>query len=298
MVTCIGILGIFLIDEKKTALPEGKRSYWGNLVYSFRPSVMRENMLLYAVIGAFAIFNVSINIFMPYLILYYEKSLGMTDYVMIMAPAIVLAAVATFFYGKLYDLLGFKSSVVPSVLLLGAGYILLYAERAAGIVFAGSLLMMSGYLTGMAVFGAMIRDQIPEKKAGQFQGIRIIGQVLIPGVIGPVIGAAVLYDAEQIVNSDGTTSFLPNRKIFLAALAAALVLLLALVLIFRMMRNGHYRLLSRSGEELSEAGKGDQGYPRPQMRRDSFYSLNGEWQLNGRKILSGRLALKRNGWQK
>ena len=106
MVTCIGILGIFLIDEKKTALPEGKRSYWGNLVYSFRPSVMRENMLLYAVIGAFAIFNVSINIFMPYLILYYEKSLGMTDYVMIMAPAIVLAAVATFFYGKLYDLLG------------------------------------------------------------------------------------------------------------------------------------------------------------------------------------------------
>lgn len=292
-VTCIGILGIFLIDEKKTALPEGKRSYWGNLVYSFRPSVIRENVLLYAVIGAFAVFNVSINIFMPYLILYYEKSLGMADYVLIMAPAIVLAAVVTFFYGKLYDLLGFKSSVVPSVLLLGAGYILLYAGRAVGIVFAGSFLMMSGYLTGMAVFGAMIRDQIPEKKAGQFQGIRIIGQVLIPGVIGPAVGAAVLHDAEQIVNSDGTTSFLPNRNIFLAALAAALVLLLVLGLIFRMMRNGHYRLLSRAGEELLEAGKGDQeraqernqGYPRPQMRRDSFYSLNGEWQLNGRKIL-------------
>ena len=292
-VTCIGILGIFLIDEKKTALPEGKRSYWGNLVYSFRPSVIRQNVLLYAVIGAFAVFNVSINIFMPYLILYYEKSLGMTDYVMIMAPAIVLAAIVTFFYGKLYDLLGFKSSVVPAVLLLGAGYILLYAGRAVGVVFAGSLLMMSGYLTGMAVFGAMIRDQIPEKKAGQFQGIRIIGQVLIPGVIGPAVGAAVLHNAEQIVNSDGTTSFLPNRNIFLAALAAAAVLLLALLLIFRMMRNGHYRLISRSGEELQEAWEGDQGrnqgkrnhtYPRPQMRRESFYSLDGEWLLNGRRI--------------
>ena len=35
-------------------------------------------------------FGISINIFMPYLILYYEKTLGMTNYVMIMAPAIVL----------------------------------------------------------------------------------------------------------------------------------------------------------------------------------------------------------------
>jgi hypothetical protein len=41
--------------------------------------------------------------------------------------------------------------------------------------------------------------------------------VLIPGVIGPANGAAVLRDAETIVNSDGTTSFNPNANIFLAA---------------------------------------------------------------------------------
>lgn len=324
-VMLIGLLGFFLIDEKEAAPSAEKKSYWANLVYSFRPSVMGENVLLYAVIGAFALFNISINIFMPYLILYYEKSLGMADYVMIMAPAIVLAAVVTVFYGKLYDLLGFKSSVIPAVLLLAAGYVLLYMGRAVGIVFAGSLLMMSGYLTGMAVFGAMIRDHIPEKKAGQFQGIRIIGQVLIPGIIGPGIGAAVLHDAEEIVNSDGTTSFLPNRNIFMAALAAAALLLAALWLIFRMMRNGHNPLLSESGEELlaergafrgsgrsaqrlagDGAGRTDRAgaerrkgtdkvnkgkgkiwntYPRPQMRRDSFFPLNGEWKLNGSEIL-------------
>lgn len=291
-VMLIGVLGFFLIDEKEPAPAAGKKSYWANLVYSFRPCVMRENVILYAVIGAFALFNISINIFMPYLILYYEKSLGMADYVMIMAPAIVLASAVTVFYGKLYDLLGFKSSVIPAILLLGAGYVLLYMGRAVGIVFAGSFLMMCGYLTGMAVFGAMIRDHIPEKKSGQFQGIRIIGQVLIPGIIGPGIGAAVLHDAEQIVNNDGTTSFLPNRNIFMAALGAAVVLLGALWLIFRMMRLGHYSLLSESGEELL-AGRGEvQGsgrssntYPRPQMRRDSFYPLNGEWKLNGSKIL-------------
>ena len=84
--------------------------------------------------------------------------------------------------------------------------------------------MMSGYLTGMAVFGAKIRDLIPENRSGQFQGVRIIGQVFIPGLIGPAIGAFVLRNAEEITNSDGTISFLPNAGIFLAALIVILLL--------------------------------------------------------------------------
>lgn len=278
-VMLIGAAGIFLIEEKKSLRAGARQSYWGNLAYSFRPSVMRENLLLYAVIGAFAIFGISINIFMPYLILYYEKTLGMTNYVMIMAPAIVLAAVITAFYGKLFDLLGFKLSVVPAIVLLMTGYVLLYTGTATWVVFIGSLLMMTGYLTGMAVFGAMIRSHIPEQRAGQFQGIRIIGQVLIPGICGPAIGAYVLRDAEQIVNSDGTTSFLPDRSIYMAALLTAGLLLAVLCLIFGMMRRGHYQLTSESGDPVWDC------YPRPQMRRDNYFCLGGEWLLNGRKIL-------------
>ncbi len=291
----IGVLGIVLIDEKPGLTGRREDGYFATVIHSFRPSVIKGNPLLYAVIGAFAIFGISIQIFMPYLILYYEKTLGMTNYVFIMAPAIVIAAVITAFYGKLYDLLGFRSSVVPTVLFLIVGYVLLYVGTGTGIVFIGSLLMMTGYLTGMAIFGAMIRSNIPEKKAGQFQGIRIIGQVLVPGIVGPAIGAFVLRNAEQIVNSDGTTSFLPNRNIYLAALVAAVLLLAVLYLIFAMMRNGHNRLLSQSGEalmkQLSEnekAGAADMvwnQYPRPQMKRESFCSLNGIWELNGKEIL-------------
>ena len=81
-------------------------------------------------------------------------------------------------------------------------------------VFIGSLFMMSGYLAGMAVFGASIRDYTPVGKSGMFQGLRIFSQVLIPGVIGPAIGAAVLKNAETVINNDGTESFLPNENIF------------------------------------------------------------------------------------
>ncbi|MCI5873432.1 MAG: MFS transporter [Clostridiales bacterium] len=284
-VLAIGILGLFLIvDKPEIAHTYGEYHYLEMVCYSFRPRALAENKLLYAVIGAFAVFNISIQIYMPYLILYYEKGIGMTNYVLILAPAIVIATVITAFYGRLFDMLGFKSSVMPTVLILMAGYVLLYFGRKTGVVFIGSLLMMAGYLTGMAVFGAMIRNHIPEQKAGQFQGIRMIGQVLIPGIIGPAIGAAVLSDAEVVLNNDGTTSFLPDECIFLAAFLAALCLLFILAAIFHMMRHGHYRLISEAGERVLAGEECWKDYPRPQLKRQNWVNLNDGWKLNGNDI--------------
>ena len=228
----IGIIGWFLIEDapdlKKSTQPIGEV-----LAYSFRPSTIRENWELYAILGAFAVFGISIQVFMPYLIIYYEQTLQMPDYVLIMAPAIILAAVVTAFYGRVYDRKGFFFSIVPVMAMLMGGYVLLFFFTGTAPVFIGSLLMMSGYLTGMSVFGAKIRDLIPENRAGQFQGVRIIGQVFIPGLIGPFIGSAVLRNAEVITNSDGTTSFLPNRSIWLAAFIVAVILCLVMEIIRR-----------------------------------------------------------------
>ena len=224
--TLIGVLGCFIIEDapglKKEEAPLGS-----TLLYSFRPSTFAQNRELYAVLGAFAVFGISIQIFMPYLIIYYEQTLKLSNYVMIMAPAIIVAAAVTALYGRVIDRRGFAFSIVPSIGMLTAGYIILYFFTQTAPVFIGSLLMMSGYLTGMAVFGSRIRALIPENRSGQFQGVRIIGQVFIPGLIGPAIGAAVLKNAEVIVNSDGTTSFLPNRNIWLAAMIVIIVLALA-----------------------------------------------------------------------
>ena len=234
-VVLIGVLGLFLIKDTAVKIPEN-RHYFANIVYGFRPSVMGQNKVLYATLVAFAVFGISIQIFMPYLILYYQVSLQMEDYVLIMAPAIILASVATAFYGRLYDRVGFARSAAPALGLLLVGYGVLYFCRATVPVFIGSLLMMTGYLAGMAVFGAMIRDYTPENKAGMFQGLRIVGQVLIPGIIGPAIGSAVLKNADTIVNDDGTTSFIPNVNIFLAAAVVAVLVFVALIPILKLKK--------------------------------------------------------------
>ena len=222
-VTAIGILGIFIIKEPD--VKPIKESYLGGIVYGFRPKTIKGNPTLYISLAAFIIFNISIQIFMPYLIIYYEVTLGMSNYVLIMAPAIIIASVVTALWGKLYDKKGFTFSGLIAIIILLMGYIILYLTKTTLPVFIGSLLMMSGYLAGMAVFGAVIRDNTPIGKAGRLQGVRIFSQVLIPGVVGPYIGKTVLQNAQTIINSDGTSSFVPNKNIFLAA-AIAIVLVL------------------------------------------------------------------------
>ena len=231
IVTLVGIAGLFLVDE--ACGQPVKLGYWQSVIYGFRPSTVRENPSLYLHLLGFILFNISIQIFMPYLILYYEVSLGMENYVLVMAPAIILAAAVTAFWGKYYDGCGFRPSAAIALIWLCVGYTLLFTFRNTVLVFLGSLFMMCGYLSGMAVFGAKIREKTPAGKAGMLQGARIFSQVLIPGVVGPFIGKTVLRSAELIQNSDGTVSFIPNANIFLTALIPAAIVLAGILLTSR-----------------------------------------------------------------
>ena len=218
VVLAIGVAAIFLVED--APIEKSDENYLANVIYGFRPSTVAQHKGLYITLVTFVIFNISIQIYMPYLIIYYEVSLALANYVLIMAPAIILAAVFTAFWGKKYDSKGFKYAASVALIGLAGGFAILFLFRNTALVFIGSLLMMCGYLSGMAVFGAKIRDLTPEGYAGRLQGVRIFSQVLVPGVIGPFIGKTILANADIIVNSDGTTSFVPNANIFLGALIA------------------------------------------------------------------------------
>ena len=235
VVVALGVAGFFLIKDTGVKIAENQ-NYFANIFYGFRPSVIKANKPLYMTLLLLALFNISIQIFMPYLILYYTEALGLADYVLIFAPAIILSAVFTALYGKVYDKYGFKTAIIPTLAMLMVGYGILYVVRGTAMVFIGSLIMMCGFIGTGAIIGALIRDCTPENKAGMFQGLRIVGQVLIPGVVGPAIGAAILSGAETVVNGDGTTSFIPNENIFLGAFIAAIAAWVVLIPLFKLLR--------------------------------------------------------------
>ncbi len=231
VVIALGIAGFFIIEEPNV-VREHNTSLIAETLYSFRVSTVKTNPVFYVAILAFAIFNISIQIFMPYLIIYYEVSLELENYVLIMAPAIIIAGGVTAIYGRYYDKAGFTRAVIPTVASLCVGYLILIFSRAVPLVFVGSLFMMIGYLSGMAIFGALLRDRTPPERAGAFQGIRIVGQVLIPGIIGPAIGSMLLSNADVIISSDGRESFIPNVNIFIGALGVAVIAFLGIYAVY------------------------------------------------------------------
>lgn len=88
----------------------------------------------------------------------------------------------------------------------------------------GGVTELGGGMVISACCNGLIRDYTPAGKAGLFQGIRIVFQVLLPMVTGPYIGAAVIRGTGMTYEDLGTVKQVPTAEIFLAA-AAALVLL-------------------------------------------------------------------------
>ena len=234
IVLAVGVLAAVLMRDSN---PEPRRdaSYLSEVAYGFKPSAMRENRMLYLVLAMYCIFAVAMQVFMPYYVLYLRLPyiLG-ENYVLVMAPCIIIAAVFTIFYGRTMDRRGFARSIVLPLLLFVLGCALLTVLSDMPGVFAGSMLMLSGYLGAVACFGAEIRNNTPAGHVGLYQGIRIFMVVLVPMLVGPWIGSAISASSGAVVGfgvvGDG---FTPSSLIFAGG---AVVALLTFVVLYAIRR--------------------------------------------------------------
>ena len=104
-----------------------------------------------------------------------------------------------------------------------AGLVGMYFVRSGpGVMVAGTV-MMSGYMMCSAALGAEIRDCTPPDRVGHFQGIRMIFAVLLPMIVGPAIGAAVIRGSDSTYIELGQVKTVPTPGIFLAAAAVLLL---------------------------------------------------------------------------
>jgi MFS family permease len=216
LILIVGIVGIFVIKEPKIEVKN--ESYFKNIFYGFRPSVVKKNKLLYIFLVGMMIFSISVQVFMPYLILYFTNTLKLENYVLVFAPAIVLAAAFTVFYGKFIDKYGFKQSSIISISIYLVGLLVLGIFTHTALVFIGTLFMMMGYLSLGACFNTSIRDNTPVDKIGLFQGIRIFVSVLIPMLIGPWIGSLISGTSSEGFLGVTDKNYSPKNLIFYAAL--------------------------------------------------------------------------------
>lgn len=236
----IGIICIFLMP-KDVVKPNKSQSYAENLIHGFRPSEVKKNGMLYLSLLCFMIFNIGIQVFMPYFFIYLEKTqkIVYTKYLLTIGLVMVFTVFLTLFFGSYMDKIGKNKFLYPSI---GFGIIgsiaMFFSGEIASIIVSGIILMI-GYLTGTTILSAKIRDYTPKNEAGLFQGVRMIFATMIPMVIGPYIGKwASLIDKQTYIDQFGQESILPNKYIFIFS---AVVLALSVIPIVFLMRGERKR---------------------------------------------------------
>ena len=236
----IGILSFFLFP-KDVVEPNKNENYFVSVFYGFRPKVIKQNPVLYITLIAFMVFNIGLQVFMPYFILYVQNVLHIVDDAFTISLGIVLlgASAITVVFGLFMDKIGKNKIMIPALVVgaVGGGIIFFVPAETdfsqAGLIIGG-IVLMTGYLVSTAVLGAKVRDYTPEKEVGLFQGVRMIFVVLIPMIIGPLIGNALCrIGGDPYTNEYGQTVYPPNKWLFLVT---GIVFLTAIVPVVLMIR--------------------------------------------------------------
>ncbi len=241
LATITGIISVFLLQESK--IEKKNDNYFANLIYGFKPAVIRGNPLLYTALCAFGLFSIAVQVFFPYLIIYLQNYLNISNYAIVLGIVLIIASVVSVIGGNFIDRIGKLKFALPAVIVMLLGLTGMFFSRSILEVIITGTIMMSGFMLVSATLSATVRDYTPVDKVGLFQGIRMIFAVLLPMVTGPFIGAAVIKNSNSTYIDLGVVKNVPTPAIFLAS---AVVLLLAVIpIIFLKRRQSHENNMGR-----------------------------------------------------
>ena len=244
LVVVSGIIGLFSLKEPEHKEPKEKNtSYWADLLYGFKPSVIKENSQLYLILASVCIFNIAFQVFFPYLFVYLQYVvLANTQNSALLSPIspaliiVAVIAIAAIIAGivilmKLSDknkFLGF----MPGVILLIVGLFILSTGTSLYTILVGIAPTLVGYLVLTIQLNAAIRDFTPPEKTGLFQGIRMIFVVLLPMVVGPAIGDIACRNAgATYTNEFGVETIVPDATMFIYSAIVAILVFVPLLLL-------------------------------------------------------------------
>ena len=123
--------------------------------------------------------------------------------------------------------------------------------------------------------------RLTETLKGLFSTWNMARRAINMRLIYAILGVLFLYQCTLILRG-GTAATSGKQGILLLTVITALLVLLSRL--FAKLRNAHFTLTSEAGEKLGNTEQTWNEYPRPQLKRDNWYSLNGIWQLNGHPI--------------
>ena len=243
-VTLCGVLGLFLLKdpEPKIQASDSSSGYWSDLFYGFRPSVIKEHAGFYLCLVALCIFNISLQIFFPYIFVYFQYVIIPANDIshLLTLPNIIAVILALAFSVAAIILLmklankNKAAALIPATVLFAVGLLGVFAANNLVWILVGVAVAVAGYLILTIQFNASIRDFTPVGKAGLFQGIRLIFLVMLPMVIGPKLGELSCYKSgATYLDENGVSQIVPSSGMFLYAAVGALFVMIPLFILLK-----------------------------------------------------------------
>lgn len=246
VITVVGVIGLFIIKDSNKLQPSGS---FKEIFYGFKPTVVKTNVKLYLTFIIVCIYGIACQVFMPYLIIYMKTYLNFStiEYSVVFGVAIVFGAIINVILGGKTDKLNKTKLIYIATVIFSLGLLFMYfshfEDKTLTLILFGiaGFIMIVGYIFISALTGALMRDYTPTEHTGKLQGIRMIFSVLIPMIIGPMIGNAInkavsipYYDA----GADAmTTQYIPAPEIFLVASIIALLIFVVVPFLIKKDKN-------------------------------------------------------------
>ena len=223
VVTITGVIATFLIES--TPIEKDQLKFEKSFLKEFsdlvNPKILKENRILFLLFLSMALGSIGSQVYMPYLFIYMEHYIGFSKTELsvfgaffLLLTVVILVITGIYSHRVNRKTLVVIGSILGAMLMILLGFISLLVggnSPIAVLIFLLYFLATIPSLVSSVAFGGWIFDNYPEGNIGKFQGIRMIFAVLIPMVLGPPIGSAII-STFGIPIADG---YIPTPEIFI-----------------------------------------------------------------------------------
>jgi len=244
-VIVMGLISFFFLHDSPALKPNKAGTFWQQFASVFNLKLMfAQRELLFACLTATAFF-IPFNVFFVHMGNWLIYRMGFTPDLMGLIQGFALIAAMLLAIPGILLINAQKTPLVAicGIIFNGAGllYVRLFIRPGSGdtttiFSIANIPLLLPVFLIGAGLIlitqsmTMWVKQLFPEDKRGQFEGVRILSFVLVPMLIGTIIGNIIVTQgAGTVINEFGMTENIPTESIFQWASALLLLAFIPLI---------------------------------------------------------------------
>jgi MFS family permease len=236
IVIIAGIIAGSLLREPSIPAEElsmERPTYIKDLLSVFQWKTIHQNPILFLLLINIMIFSIGGQISFPYLLIYFENTLGFskTEFGFLAGGVLSVNVILAIPFGLLADRWDRRKLLILSSLVASVGvFFFAFMRTLPQLVALGVVYQPAEMVVAIASM-AWLKDLLPEDKRGQFLGIRMIFWIAVPMVIGPAIGLWLVqrYGTPVIISAEA--GYVPTSILWQANGVVGLISLIPLLLV-------------------------------------------------------------------